>query len=300
MSHKPKNVERNIYRSVAGTYYVKCRGYYQGNIPTLKEAREIRERINKAATTPNGLRDHCLLPDTQVRSGVSTEHIQKAAELIVQRKPGVIVMIGDWWDMPSLSTYASQKEAEGRRVKADIEAGNRAMRAFRAVIDAAISPDWNPRMVFCIGNHEERLMRLEKSNPALAGIFSYDDLALDGWEVVDFHDVIEIDGIHYSHYFYNPMSGKPLGGSAMTMLNRLNFSFVQGHRQCLDYAMKPLNNGQIINGLVSGAFYTHDEDYKGPQGNHHYRGMNWLHDVRDGNYDLEVISIERLMKGAIK
>lgn len=304
MTDKPVNIEDNIYRSVAGTYYVKCRGYYQGGIPSLEEARTVRERIKKSGgPTPTSTKQvsHCLIPDTQVRAGVDLSHLTAAAELIVRRRPEVIVCIGDWWDFPSLSSYASQKEAEGKRVKADIAAGNEAMRDFISIIDEGrASGRWKPRLVFTIGNHEERLMRLEKTNPSLAGVFSYDDLELDDWEVVDFHDVTEIDGVHYSHYFYNPMTGRPLGGTATAMLNKLNFSFVQGHRQCLDYAMKPLNNGKIINGLVSGAFYTHDESYKGPQGNHHYRGLNWLHDVRDGNYDLEVISIDRLMKGKVK
>ena len=74
------------------------------------------------------------------------------------------------------------------------------------------------------------------------------------------------------------------------------FSFAQGHRQELSYANKDLANGKRMHGLVAGAFHMHDEEYKGYQASSHWRGVCVLHEVTDWNYDLEVISIERLIK----
>lgn len=48
-------------------------------------------------------------------------------------------------------------------------------------------------------------------------------------------------------------------------------------------------------GLVAGAFYMHDEEYKGPQANNHWRGVCMLNNVHDGVYDLETISLRSLL-----
>ena len=117
-----------------------------------------------------------------------------------------------------------------------------------------------------------------------------------GWEVHEFLKPVEIDGLSYAHYFYNPMSGKAYGGKAPTKLNNVGFSFVQGHQQGLDMAMKHLGNGTTIRALVAGSFYQHFEDYKGFQANDHFQGCVMLHEVKDGNYNLMELSLDYLMK----
>ena len=70
----------------------------------------------------------CVIPDCQVKPNVSVEHLNWAAKYIVEKKPDVIVNLGDFWDMPSLSVYdKGKKDFEGRRYKADVDAGNEAM-----------------------------------------------------------------------------------------------------------------------------------------------------------------------------
>jgi hypothetical protein len=49
-------------------------------------------------------------------------------------------------------------------------------------------------------------------------------------------------------------------------------------------------------GLVAGACYLHDEDYKGPQGNAHFRGIVVKHGVRNGSYDIQQISLDFLCR----
>jgi hypothetical protein len=50
----------------------------------------------------------------------------------------------------------------------------------------------------------------------------------------------------------------------------------------------------VQRGLIVGSYYQHDEDYKGPQGNHHWRGIIVKHEVRDGNYDMMEVSMDFL------
>ncbi len=43
-----------------------------------------------------------------------------------------------------------------------------------------------------------------------------------------------------------------------------------------------------------GSSYPHEESYLGGQGNKHWRGIVLLHDVEDGSFDEEFISLKRL------
>lgn len=249
---------------------------------------------------------HFIIPDTQCKPGLTYEHLVAAGNYIMSKRPEVIVHLGDHWDMPSLSDYDKGKKSfEGRRYKADIEAGIEGM---NALLGSMIKhnqrqkknkkPQYKPRMVFLKGNHEQRIARVLEREPVLEGTIGYQDLRLKdyGWEVYDFLEVVEIDGVAYTHYFYNPNTGKPYGGKAHTRLNNIGFSFTMGHQQGKDIGEKHLANGKTLRGLICGSFYQHDEDYKGYQGNNHFRGCIMKHEVRDGDYCLMELSLDYLMK----
>jgi len=239
---------------------------------------------------------HLLIPDTQNKPGVKMDHLTALGNFIAYHRPDVIIDIGDWYDFPSLSSYDKKTaKAEGRRVKADIEAGDKARRMLMRPFEKI--KGYDPRLVFCLGNHEERLIRFMNDNPELIDYFDFKLFAsLDKWEVHKFQELVKIDGIAYTHFFANPFSGKPYGGTMQNKLNKAKMSFSQGHIQKFEYAREHLNDGQILNGLTAGAFYQHNEDYKGPQGNNHWRGVIWKSNVKDGDYDLEMIRMETLLK----
>ena len=46
---------------------------------------------------------HFILPDCQVKPGVDTNYLEHIGKYLVEKKPDVIVCIGDFADMPSLS-----------------------------------------------------------------------------------------------------------------------------------------------------------------------------------------------------
>jgi hypothetical protein len=52
-----------------------------------------------------------------------------------------------------------------------------------------------------------------------------------------------------------------------------------------------------MRGLIVGSFYQHDEEYKGYQGNNHWRGCIMKHEVKDGNYCLLELSLNYLLRG---
>jgi hypothetical protein len=76
-----------------------------------------------------------VIPDTQVAPGSDTRHLKWAGKYAAEKKPDIIVHIGDHWDMPSLSIYdVGKKSFEGRQYTKDIEAGNVGMDEFMAPI----------------------------------------------------------------------------------------------------------------------------------------------------------------------
>ncbi len=250
------------------------------------------------------------IPDTQVRKGVPTNHILAAGNYIVRHKPDVVVVAGDWWDMPSCSKFSSALEIEGARVKEDIKAGKDAMDLFMSPLVAFNAKkrknkekQYKPRLVFTTGNHDPavRLPRLVDSNPILEGL-DIDDttqfLEDYGYEVYPFLEVVNIEGIRFSHFHVNPHSAKkgPLGGAIDTMLKNAGFSFVQGHCQGLKMGKHYLADGTRRLGIVAGSFYQHDEAYMGVQGNEHWHGIIQLNEVKNGGADICEISLPYLLK----
>lgn len=241
-----------------------------------------------------------FIPDCQVKSGVDLDYLQAIGEFAADKKPDVIVNAGDFWDFPSLSSYDKGKLSfEGRRLKEDIDAGIRGMQALMKPINEEIADShWDPRLVFTLGNHEQRLSRVPSDNPEFAGFIGYDLLDLEGfgWEVHDFLKPVDIAGIFFVHYLQNPMTGKPYGGNALSQLKTVGKSFVVGHKQTLDIAVRPTIDGKMQLGLICGASYLHDEDYKGYQGNTHFRGVVMLHNAKDGFAEPMFVSTDYLIK----
>ncbi len=248
---------------------------------------------------------HIVIGDTQVKPDVPTAHLGWIGRYIVDsfwgRDDVKIIHLGDHYDMPSLSSYDKGMRAmEGRRYVDDIEAGNdgfselceplyRANRARRKA--------WRPERHFLLGNHEHRITRATESNAQLEGTLSLSDLnpAEWGWSVHDFLEPVTLDGVCYSHYFYNPNSGRPYGGEIAHRLKVIGHSFTAGHQQGMAYAVRPVGQTRH-HGLVLGSSYLHDEKYLGPQATSYWRGIVVKHQVETGTYDAMFVSLDYLCR----
>lgn len=247
---------------------------------------------------------HFVIPDTQVKKGVPTNHLRSAGNYAVAKRPDTIIFLGDHFDMPSLSHYdVGTLKAEGGRYKDDIEAGIEAMELFLSPINEYNYKKRNryePRLVFLHGNHEERINRAINEDPKMEGVYSTDDFCLEdiGFEVYPYQQPVEIDGIMYCHNFVNMASLKKsvIGGTIENKLKHIGQSFTMGHQQQLQIGIRYLNSGRAQRGLVVGAFYQHDEDYMGIQGNQHFRGCIMCHEVDKGNYNLLELSLDYLVR----
>lgn len=253
-------------------------------------------------------RTHLVIPDTQVKPGVPLDHLAWIGEYIVEQFWGddlAVVHLGDHWDMASLSSYdKGKRQMEGRRYVRDVDAGNDGLALITAPAreknarhrstghgERCWAPDWH----LLRGNHEWRMMRAVELDPQLEGLITFDHLKSPGWTVHDFLEVLDLDGVWYSHYFYNPMTGRPFSGTIDNRLRQVGHSFTMGHQQTFLSGVRYVGNRRQ-RGLIAGSCYLHDEEYKGPQGNHHWRGVLVCHEVREGEYDLMEVSLDYLCR----
>ena len=258
---------------------------------------ELTKKVNRVSTPLPKLRDDLVKPvqslvggktiltiaDTQVKPNISLDYIVAVANYIASKQPDIIVCIGDFFDLPSLSLYDKGKmKFEGRRLVEDIKAGQEGLRIIKEAIDNV--KGYEPEMHFCLGNHEHRIDRFVEDQPELGGMIGIHSLDIEsyGWKVHPFLKPVEIEGILFCHYFPNEFTGRPLGGTANRMLGVIRKSFVAGHKQVLDIAISHEYGGKQQIGIVAGACYDHFEDYKGFIHNSHFRGLTVLHEVKDG------------------
>ena len=145
-------------------------------------------------------KDILVIADTQIDNESPTQHLEALSRYIWKHKPAYIVHIGDHWDFPSLSSYASSFESEGRRLYHDLEGG---FRAFKLIMQHTNDKNrsgkrvhYKPKKYFLMGNHEQRLKRFVDSHPVLEGCFDLHSwIKEEKWKVYDMNDPLWIEGI---------------------------------------------------------------------------------------------------------
>jgi len=246
-----------------------------------------------------------VIPDTQSRDNVANPLIP-VANHICHIRPSLLIHLGDHWDMPSLSQYDKGKRSHrSRTYHTDIAAGNKAMIDFWKIIHRQW-PEFHDQCqaVILEGNHEFRIERAkEYGPPELHGLM--DDYPRDykNWDkVVKFLKVFDWNGIEFCHYFQNSGSARPIG-TARQLLMKNHRSRIAGHKQGFDYEEMPSGSDKMIQAMIIGSCYYHNEDYMA-HANNHFRGSVVLKNVRDGMYDFSRYDLNSLAarygKGLIK
>lgn len=252
------------------------------------------------------MKTHLIIPDCQVKPGVPIDHLEWAGNYAAEKKPDVIINIGDFADMPSLSSYdVGKKSFEGRTYQADIESARNAMTVFmvpinkeKSRLEANKKKSWSPVKKLFLGNHENRINRAIENDRKLDGLISIDDLKYKefGWDVYPFLEVGIVDGVAYSHYFTSGIMGRPVT-SARALTTKKHMSCVMGHVQTTEIDMSQFRaDGTPLISLFVGGFYQHDEEYLGAQGNNLNRGIWMLYEVQNGSFWPHFISLDYLRK----
>lgn len=204
-----------------------------------------------------------ILPDAHAHPEYDNERFSKLGRFIQREKPDEVWCLGDFADMPSLSSHDRGKISfEGRRYKLDVE----------CVIDAQ-KRLWGkkkrPHRIMVRGNHDcdnGRHGKFVADNPEMKGVVSVADLKYDDhWDVVyPFKTVAVLDGFAVSHYFVSGVQGRPIGGEnlAKTLLKKNLMSSICGHTHIYDEAMLTDASGVKRIGLCAGNF-SHPDAVEG-------------------------------------
>lgn len=325
--HHSEKVKREIYAlwkagaclsDIARDYKIPettCRNF-MGQIDRLDAKKKLYADAKKSLPTggvfsvpsTGHLTGHCdelksfrigVIPDCQVKPDVDISYLKKIGEYFSDKKPDVIVCIGDFADMPSLSSHESigNLKRENKRYQLDIESVQEAMLLLMEPIRKAMTSGWQPRLVMTLGNHENRIVRAVEEYPALLGTIQLDDLRYEdwGWEVHPFLKPVVIEGVAFCHYFQTGQMGRP-ASSARAILNKQHMSCFAGHQQGRDIAYGKRGDGREMTAIICGSCYLHDEDYLSHQTNNHYRGIYMLNDVVDGQFEEMPVSLKYLMR----
>jgi hypothetical protein len=249
-------------------------------------------------------RKHAVIPDCQVEPGVDISHMDWIGDYLIDKQPDVIVCIGDFFDMASLSLYDRGKASfEGKRYKKDVEYGIEAMTRLLAPMKAYNErraknkeKQYRPEMHFTLGNHEQRILRAVDDDAKLEGVIGLEDLKLEefGWKVHPFLEVAIVDGVAYSHYFTTGVLGRPVG-NAKALVKAKHMSATMGHVQTTDIHLGEVRaDGKPVIGLMCGTCYLHRPGFLGAQGQDQRRQIVMKHEVEDGCYDPMFVSLKYL------
>ena len=208
----------------------------------------------------------------------------------------IVNSVGDWADMASLSAWDRGKGVmEGRRLLADFQSSKRAIALTMAEIDPAIMSKIDFHIQ--LGNHENRINKALQENIQLHGIFSTQDLGFEaaGWTVAPFRKPVTHEGVSFVHYI-ETRAGRALGGVSVGRrgVKKIHSSFVVGHSHILDYYTETRLDGSRVHGLSAGCYFDHDHEFAGQSNAEYWRGLCVLHDVRAGDYDLQLRSMRSL------
>jgi hypothetical protein len=253
----------------------------------------VRKEVPRIHTRGRLGRMHLIIPDVQARPGVPLHHLTWVGQYIADKRPDVIVNIGDFADMAALSKYdVGTIRGENKRLKKDLDVAREAMDLLCAPFSGI--PDYKPEMHLTMGNHEERLDRFANEHPYLEEVVGTHMLSYEewGWKVHPFLDPVMVDGVRYCHYFVSGAMGKAVS-SAPALLRLQKHSCVMGHNQKTDVAFHPVTHQWAI---FSGVCNIHDEPYLGKQGNDVRRQILVLHEVEDGKFDPMFVSLRFLEK----
>lgn len=253
-----------------------------------------------------------VIGDAHVKVGVSLERFKWLARYAYETKPDYIIDMGDWADMPSLSSYdLGKKSYEGRQYCKDIQAAVDARQVFHSHLEECNlelarrkKAKYAPKKISLGGNHDEgRISRVIDGDRKLEGLIGIKDFQYErfGWEYVPYQQPIEIQGFTFCHHFTSGVMGRPIGGEmpALSLLRKQFKSCVAGHTHVLDVANRTRPDARKIWGLVAGCFLAADqrEDYAGPANDLWWRGVVTLRGCEDGDMEsFELKSVEELKR----
>lgn len=248
------------------------------------------------------------MPDAHTEPGQSLWRFGAAGKVLIERQPDYLLLMGDFLSMGSMSHWDAKKPKimEGKRYKAEIDTGNRALDALLAPLQdmqtwqkRSKKKLYSPKMAFLMGNHEDWADQWITQNPIMEGYLDVTkDLFLEerGFTVVPYKEELIIEGVHFMHVPING-AGKALSGEnaikRASTLTSESLVFAHLHRaESLNCTR--IGNDDIFHVLSTGCFFEHDQEFDKGAPDKKWRGLHMLTIFKPGRFDKEEISLDRL------
>lgn len=250
---------------------------------------------------------HLVIGDPHANPDDPNTRFDWLGRAIMDIRPDVVVCLGDFGDMPSLSSYDKGKKSfEGRRFELDVAAVIEAQqRMFEPLREFNIRQKKNkeklykPRLVMCGGNHDEdRIERLVNLHSELDGLIGVEMLKYEefGWEYVPYRTPVNIDGVWYCHTFPTGVSGEAISGMNMgqKLLAKNMASSTVGHSHLFDICPQTRPDGKRMWGLSAGCYWDATPNYARAIEHLWWRGLIVKRNVHEGDYNIELIDIKEV------
>lgn len=251
-------------------------------------------------------KDILVVPDPHAHPEFNNDRADWLGKFILDRKPDIVVNMGDTFDMPSLSSFDKGKASfVTASYQEDIESGLDFLDRMWHPIKKAKKK--RPHSVFLIGNHEERLKKVLEYNSHLAG--DRFGVSYSNYQLTDYHNeviyydgqtpgIYTVEGVSFAHYLISGVMGRPIGGEhhAASLISKTHSSCVVAHSHTVDWAARNTVTGQMLMGLVAGVYQDYDAKWAGQCNDLWWSGIVYLRGVSNGGYDPEFISLGALRR----
>lgn len=252
------------------------------------------------------------IPDCHVEPNQSQERFNKLGNLILDKKPDIILFMGDFVSLSSLSRWDSDKKLtmEGKRYINDITAANEALDLIlkpyyhylfkcNSYWKVGKAKQYSPKIYYLGGNHEYWLQRYVELNPQMEGHIDVPkDLKLQNRniEFVPYKKYVEIDNILFTHVPINAAQ-QPVGGkyALHRALELTAKSIVFAHTHKWEQtAIHRHAGGNLIQALTCGCYFEETPVYAEDCIHSYWKGVSILTTNGKGNFDAEQISLDRI------
>lgn len=245
--------------------------------------------------------------DTHIDDKQDLSRFDLLSKFIMDKKPEVIVITGDFLTLQCLSAWDMNKrqKMEGKRYSKELEAGNKALDMMTAGIRKyntrrrrLLKTEYKPEIVYLEGNHEDRLTRYLEKDPTFEDTVSIPkDLKLEEREItwVPYRTYHYIDNVGFTHIPFN--KAREIGGINITrkasQVTVSSVVFSHTHNQEVGHIYKEgMPHLQDI--YCAGCFFETIEDYMSGRVTEYWRGLSLLHIWKPGRFDVESYSLGRL------
>jgi len=255
-----------------------------------------------------------VIGDAHATPQSSNRRFDWLGNFIIEKRPDIIISIGDWADLSTLSSYDKGTKASwGKTYKADvnsvIDSQKRTfapIQRYNNTMGKKKKAGYHPQTVHILGNHDDgRYNTFLSKNPEFQDHIGISDLKYDEyWDcVVPFLKIKEVSGISFCHFFYRQSQRYPLP-SAKAVSAFTHRPSIWGHTHLFDTDGTSYDiNGRRIQSTNVGCYLDPVDrgdtfNYTGGHGsNRWWSGLVMLKDVNQyGEYDLDTYGIESIQR----